>query len=132
VKSRNIEKVRDALLLAGQNGLTVAGIVEETKLSKSTVHEHLKTLRAESNKGNPPRYRLPSEPSESDRPEGESRHNDNGLGDSEASPSESGGFPPSGVRTFRPKGRTGRTDARTDSVPPDEQPRLPFSSDVTS
>ena len=132
VKDKNVGKVREALREAGNNGLTVAGIVEETKLSKSTVHEHLKALDAESNKGNPPRYRLPSEPSESGRPEGESRYDDNGLGDFGASPSESGDFPPSGVRTVRPKGRTGRSDARTDSVRLDEQPDIPFSTDSTS
>ena len=126
VKNKNIEKVRDSLRQAGPNGLTVAAIVEDTRLSKSTVHDHLKALGAESSGGRAPRYRLPSEPSELGRSDAETQRDGNGLDDSKSPASESEPNPPSGVRTVRPKGRTGRTDARTDSGPPDDQTNFPF------
>jgi len=130
VKNRKVEKVRHALVQAGRNGLTVAAIVEDTGVSKSTAHEYLKALGAEPNGGKPPRYRLPSESSESDGPDGGTDRDDRELEDSASSASASGQFPPSGVRTVRPKGRTGRTDARTDSGQPDDQANLPFSTDA--
>lgn len=127
VKNKNVDKVRHALREAGRNGLTAAEIVEATKLSKSTIHDHLNAINAESNDGSPPRYRLPSGASESDASDSALASNCNELRDSGPSASESEWNPPSGVRTVRPKGRTGRTDARTESGRTDGQSDLPFS-----
>jgi DNA-binding transcriptional ArsR family regulator len=125
VKGENVEKVRDALREAGANGLAVAAIVEETKLSKSTVYDHLKTLEAVSNGAKKhPRYRLVSEASESGTSDGGPLFDDNVLGDPASSASESDEIHRPTVRTVRPKGRNGRSDSTPVSERPDEQPDL--------
>lgn len=123
VKGKNVERVREALCQAGANGLPVDEICEETGLSKSTVHEHLKTLGAVSNGAKKhPRYRLPSEPSESGGSDSGSLFDGNGLVDSPSVVSESDEIHRPTVRAVRPKGRNGRTDSQPVSERPDEQP----------
>jgi len=132
VKGKNVEKVRGALREGGRNGLTVDGICEETGLSKSTVHVHLGTLGAVSNGAKKhPRYRLPSESSESGGSDSGSLFDGNDFVDSASVLSESGDNSPSDCPTVRPKGRNGRSDSQSVSGRSDERPDFPRSGDLS-
>ena len=133
---RSREKLRSALLEAGRNGLTVSGLHEETGLSDSRIYDYLKELGAISNGATrQPRYRLPSEQSESSgntQVDNATLFDGNALAGPSPKRSDSGENEPSGFRTVPYKGdgfgtESGTVSRRPDApiklVPPPKEPR---------
>lgn len=122
------EKVRNALLEAGHSGITIEGLMEQTKLGKNTIYGYVKELGAVSNGATrQPRYRLPSKQSESSESgalDGSTLFTDNPLAGTSPEPSNTERTEPSGVRTVPLKGTVSVRTPGTDSVRADHSLKL--------